>query len=193
MNPCTDTELLAAVARSDEAALRALHARHARATFAFVWRMLDNTADAEDAVTEAFHDVWLNASRFRGQSSVKTWILGIARHKALDILRARGDVAHEPIDEAVAEIAEDAGTPFDQLAELQRAEMVQRCMQALPPAQKESLHLALYEGLTLAEIAAVQGVPDNTVATRIHHAKRKLRECVARALGPGRAHLPDTD
>lgn len=179
-----DIDLITACARSDTRALRSLHARHARAAFAFALRMLGNEADADDAVAEAFYEVWRQASRFAGHSSVRTWILGIVRHKALDLLRSRGACLEDLLDDEEAACVADQGmTPFEWLAERQRVQIVAECMDALPAAQKESLRLALLEGMTLAEIAQVQGVPDNTVATRIHHGKRKLKDCVAAALG----------
>lgn len=179
-----DIDLITACACSDTLALRSLHARHARAAFAFALRMLGNEADADDAVAEAFYEVWRQASRFAGRSSVRTWILGIVRHKALDLLRARGVCLEDPLDDEVAAcIADEGMTPFEWLAERQHLQIVVECMDALPVAQKESLHLMLLEGMTLAEIAKVQGVPENTVATRIHYGKRKLKDCVAAALG----------
>lgn len=179
-----DADLIALCARGDKQALHDLHARHARAAFAFALRMLGNEADADDAVAEAFYEAWRQAGRFAGRSSVRTWLLGIVRHKALDLLRSRGTRGEDPLDDEEAVCVADAGmTPFEWLAERQQAQTVAECMDALPAAQKESLHLALLEGMTLAEIAAVQGVPANTVATRIHHAKRKLKDCVAAALG----------
>jgi RNA polymerase sigma-70 factor (ECF subfamily) len=179
-----DVDLIGACARGDTRALHALHARHARAAYAFAMRMLDNEADADDAVAETFYDVWRQAGRFAGRSSARTWILGIVRHKALDLLRSRGALREAPLDDGqVSSVADDSPTPFERLAERQRAQVLAECMDALPAAQKESLHLALIEGMTLAEIAQVQGVPENTVATRIHHAKRKLKACVAAALG----------
>ncbi|MEO1768013.1 RNA polymerase sigma factor [Thiobacter aerophilum] len=179
-----DGNLIARCAGGDTQALRALHACHARAAFAFAFRMLGNEADAEEAVSEGFYEVWRQADRFAGRSSVRTWILGIVRHKALDLLRARGARLEDPLDDEDAAFVTDPGeTPYEWLVERQRLEIVTECMDALPVAQKESLHLALIEGMTLAEIAQVQGVPANTVATRIHHAKRKLKDCVAAALG----------
>jgi RNA polymerase sigma-70 factor (ECF subfamily) len=179
-----DADLIAGCANGETRALGALHARHAHAAFAFAFRLLGNKADADDAVAEAFYEVWRQASRFAGRSSVRTWILGIVRHKALDFLRSRGACLEDPLDdEEAACVADEGMTPFEWLAERQRVQIVAKCMDALPAAQKESLHLMLLEGMTLAEIAQVQGVPDNTVATRIHHGKRKLKDCVAAALG----------
>jgi len=179
-----DHAIVAACAKGDSHALRSLHERHARAAYTFALRLLGNPADADDAVAEAFYEVWRSASKFANRSSVRTWILGIVRHKALDLLRARGARAEEAIEDALTDTLVDPGpTPFEWLAENQTWEMVDRCMQTLPVPQRESLHLFLLEGLSLQQIAQLQGVPDNTVATRIHHAKRKLKLCLTEALG----------
>lgn len=179
----TDVDLVSACSRGDVAALRQLHQRHARAAFAFAARMLGSEADAEEAVADAFFDVWRQASRFAGQSQVRTWILGIVRHKALDILRRRGVVVSEPLEEEViAALPDDSPSPDERWYSQQQWRIVEACLDALPPAQRECLYLTLVEGLTLAEIASLLGVPVNTVATRIHHAKRKLMACVGAAI-----------
>ncbi|MEW6695202.1 ECF RNA polymerase sigma factor SigE [Tepidimonas thermarum] len=179
-----DATLIAACASGDTRALQILHARHASAAFSFAWRMLGNEADADEVVADAFYEVWRQAGRFAGRSKVRTWILGIVRHKALDVLRSRQQFADNALSEDdLVSIVDDNPTPYEWLVEHQRMQVVAACMDALPAPQKECLHLALVEGMTIAEIARVVGVPDNTVATRIHHAKRKLKDCVARATG----------
>lgn len=174
----TDEQLLAAVVRGEEAALRELHRRHASAAVRFAWRVLGKQADAEDAAAEAFFDVWRQAGRFNGASRVRTWLLGIVRHKALDILRRRGGAMEAVDDEAAAQWDGDSvPDPQDGLALRQDVERLQRCFERLGPALREALYLAVVEGLTVAEIARIQDVPQGTVATRIHHARRKLRDC----------------
>lgn len=179
-----DQRLLTACAHGDETALNALHARHARAAFAFAHRLLNDVQEADEVVADAFLVLWQQASDFDARSQVRTWLLGIVRHKALDRLRRRNALPEVPLDDELADtFADDAPTPYDELARRQDAALVVRCLGELPLPQQEALHLALQEGLTLAQIAQLQQVPQNTVATRIHHAKRKLRDCVAHALG----------
>lgn len=173
----SDERLLAAVGRGQEAALRELHRRHAGAAMRFAWRMLDDAADAEDAVAEAFCDLWRQAPRFDGGSRVRTWLLGIVRHKALDLLRRRGTARAQDEDEAIAAVPAD-DDPQRHAAARQEAERVVDGFRRLAPAQREALYLAVVEGLTVAEIAQIQGVPQGTVATRIHHARRRLRACL---------------
>ncbi|MEW5887606.1 MAG: sigma-70 family RNA polymerase sigma factor [Pseudomonadota bacterium] len=179
LRDATDERLLAAVACGEEAALRELHRRHAGAAVRFAWRVLGDVADAEEAVADAFCDIWRKAHRFNGAARVRTWLLGIVRHKALDLLRRRRGGPMASLDEE-GEHLQDVGAapdPQDEVIRSQEAERVQRCFEKLNPAQREALYLAVVEGLTVAEIARIQDVPLGTVATRIHHARRKLREC----------------
>jgi len=149
----------------------------------FAWRRLDNEADAQDAVAETMLQVWHSAARFEGRSSVKTWVLGIAKYKIADVLRARGMVEMQDIEDMQDELPDDAPQVFEQLVQRQNAQLLSDCIAVLPDVQQECLHLAVLEGLSLADIGDMLGVPSNTVATRIHHAKIKLRTCVQRALG----------
>lgn len=178
-----DGDLLRACTRGDTHALQQLHQRHAAAAYAFARRVCGHDDDADDAVAEAFVELWRQAGRFAGQSSVRTWLLGIVRHKALDALRRRDPAASLDDEDDPIDLPDPGDGPYEQLAQKQQAEVLIACLEQLPPPQRECLHLALQEGLRLSDIARIQGVPDNTVATRIHHAKRKLRDCVARALG----------
>lgn len=94
--------------------------------------------------------------------------------------RARGD--EQPLDDAALEVADVGPSPYEALLARQNAAAVRQCMQALPAAQREALHLQWVEDLKLEEIARLTAAPANTVATRIHHAKRRLRDCLLRRL-----------
>ncbi|MBP7914686.1 MAG: sigma-70 family RNA polymerase sigma factor [Vitreoscilla sp.] len=167
---------------SSEAAMAQFYRALSGATFAFVQHRLDNPHDAEAVVVETMYEVWRVAGQFSGGSLVKTWLLGIARHKLLDNLRQRGQHRHEDIDDHAEALADDSATAFDQLAGQQQAEWVAQCMARLGDEHRESLHLLFYEGLSVAEIAEIQGVPDGTVKTRVFHAKKKIKACLARWL-----------
>ncbi len=180
-----DAALLAAMAQGDEQALTELHARHAKALFQFVYRLLGQDGDADEVVLDTLHEVWRQAGRFEARSSVRTWIFGIARHKALDRLRASGRIEWtSDEDEAVAALVDPSPTPFERLLASQEAERLSDCVDALPDAQREAFWLHIVDGLKLRELASVLMVPENTVATRVHHAKKRLRECLERHGSP---------
>lgn len=167
---------------SSEAAMAQFYRSLSGATFAFVQQRLDNSHDAEAVVVETMYEVWRVAGQFNGGSQVKTWLLGIARHKLLDSLRKRGLNRHDDIDDHADALVDDSASVFDQLADQQQAAWVAQCMARLGDEHRESLHLLFYEGMSVAEIAAVTGVPDGTVKTRVFHAKKKIKACLARWL-----------
>ncbi|MGL4766758.1 MAG: RNA polymerase sigma factor [Formosimonas sp.] len=166
----------------DEAALSQFYRSLSGCVFAFVLRRLEHTHDADSIVIDTMHEVWKKAGEFAGQSKVKTWVLGIARHKMLDVLRQRGMHPTDDIDAYGETLTDDAPTPFDKLVDKQREEWVAFCMGRLPLEQSESLHLLFYEGMSMVEIGAIQHCSDNTVKTRIFHAKKKIKACLARWL-----------
>lgn len=174
---CTE-QLLRLVAQGNEDAMQALYRREQRSVFAFAMQLVRSEEDAEDVVVETFLEVWRHAHRFAGQSKATTWILGIARHKALDRLRMRQHVLL-PEDEwrALEEsVAADNEPLFDRLLRERDAQSLHRCLLRLPAEQRECIQLVFFNEMGLADVAAMQGVPENTVKTRLFHARRKLRE-----------------
>ena len=172
--------LMGRVADADQRALADLYSQMNRKIFAFALRHVGDRDLAEGIVVETMFEVWKNASRFSGGSSVSTWILGIARHKALDEVRRRARFV--PYDEAVGmEMADECGSAFDGLVARETRLQLDTCIKRLPAEQQECIHLVFYEELSLAEIAQIQGVPENTVKTRLFHARRKLKILLGRS------------
>jgi RNA polymerase sigma-70 factor (ECF subfamily) len=165
--------LLVRIAAGQEAALAELHRGMARKVFGFAMRHLDDADAANAVVCDTFFSVWLTAASFTGASLASTWILGIARHKALDEVRRRARLVS--LDESAEPADEDAPLPCERLARDEQRQRVRACIGLLPVKQRECVHLVFFEELGLAEIAAIQGVPENTVKTRLYHARRKLR------------------
>jgi RNA polymerase sigma-70 factor (ECF subfamily) len=166
--------LLKQIIRREEQAMASFYKAFERNVYAFALRRLGNQGEAEEVAVETMHEVWKNAGRFRGDSQVRTWVLGIARHKLLDKLRARSQ-AYEELDETTP--SEDL-SGFDLLARRQRAQNVLKCLSHLPDEQRDCMHLVFYEELSLAEIAKIQNCPENTVKTRLFHARRKIKQCL---------------
>lgn len=170
--------LLAACARGDEQALAQLYQALSRTIYAFALKRLSHPEQAEEIVVETMYEVWRNAGRFAGQSRVSTWVLGIARHKLLDRLRQRAAVVIEELGDEAAAVADETPDAYLRLAQRQEARQIRDCLETLPDVQRESLHLVFYEDLSLAEIAEIQACPENTVKTRLFHARRKMRDCL---------------
>ncbi len=171
--------LLVRIGQGDEAAFRELYRAFSRRLYAYVIRKLGNEAQAEEIVADTLYEVWKAPARFRGESQFSTWLIGIARNKVLMAFRSRKpDAVYEDLQEIAEVIAsEDAGA-FEQLAQRQRREGVQHCMERLSDDHREAIHLVFYEGMSLAEVAQVQSCPENTVKTRLFHARQKLRNCL---------------
>ena len=175
--------LLERIGQADEAAFRELYRGHSQRVYAYVLRQLGDPTQAEEIVADTLYEVWRQPGRFRGDSQFSTLLIRIARNKLLMALRSRRpDAQHEDLD-AVAETlpSDDAGA-FEVLAQRQRQEGVRACMQRLSEEHREAVHLVFYEGMALAEVASIQGCPENTVKTRLFHARLKLKNCLATLL-----------
>jgi RNA polymerase sigma-70 factor (ECF subfamily) len=172
-----DEALIQEVARGNQLALRTLYNRHQVHVFRFILRIVRDRGQAEDALSEAFFDVWRRAGAYERRSSVSTWILGIARHKALTAVQAR---RFEPLDEVMARgIADPANNAEALMREKDRAATVRRCLAALSPEHSEIIDLVYYQEKSIKEIADSVGIPLNTVKTRMFHARRRLAALVA--------------
>lgn len=143
-------------------------------------RHLHEPPAAEEVLLETMFEVWRTANRFEGRSKVTTWVLSIAHNKAMDTRRRNSVLAdHMDIDEAHAHLPHAEDGAYQNVLGTQMQVQLDAALAALPVEQRECVHLAFFEGLQLDEIAEIQGVPLNTVKTRIFHAKRKLRERLA--------------
>ena len=166
--------LLKRIADGDEAAMQRLYEMFDRRIYAFCLNRLKDQSQAEEVVVDTLYEVWKHPMRFRGESKFSTWLIGIARHKLLNQLRARGP-QHAEIDE---EMPSDEADPSDIVAQSQRRESVLECMEKLPTEQRECMHLVFYEGYALLEVAEIQQCPENTVKTRLFHARQKIKNCL---------------
>jgi RNA polymerase sigma-70 factor (ECF subfamily) len=171
--------LLARIEQSDEAAFRELYRAFSRKLYAYTLRQLGDPAQAEEIVSDTLFEVWRAPTRFRGDSQFSTWLIGIARNKVLMAFRSRKpDTLHDDLDAVSEVVANDDQSAFDMLAQRERSEGVRTCMDKLSTEHRECIHLVFYEGLSLAEVASLQACPENTVKTRLFHARQKLKNCM---------------
>lgn len=172
--------LLERVAQRDEQAFLTLYRAHSRKLYAYALRQLSNEAEAEEVVSDTLYEVWSRPENFHGQSQFGTWLIGIARNKALMRLRSRYAA---PPSEDLADLEEllpsDTAGPFEQLAGRQQEHQVRHCLDRLAADQRECVHLVYFQGLSLGEIARLQACPEGTVKTRVFHARQKLRKCLS--------------
>ena len=169
-----DAELIRRVARGDREAFAALYDRHGAILFGILMRILRNRAEAEDVLQEAFLQIWQRAGSFdEARGRVVPWLALVARSRALDRLRARG-VRERTASELAAEA--DVPTPTTASIGNEDAPIVRRALGEIPEAQRSTLMLAYFEGLTQSEIAARQGKPLGTVKTHMRLGLIRLRE-----------------
>lgn len=172
MTDVRDSELVKRIAGGDQLALRTLFARHSARTFRYVLRLVGNEAIAEELTNETFLQAWRHAGDYRGQSEVSTWLIAIARNKALSKLRKRTDAA---LEDGVAEaIVDEADDPEVELAKRGKAEVMRACIARLSDAHREIVDLVYYQEKSVAEAAEILGIPENTVKTRMFHARKQL-------------------
>jgi RNA polymerase sigma-70 factor (ECF subfamily) len=168
----SDEVLTARIADGDRRAMELLYARHHVRVFRFVLRLVRDESTAEDITTEVFLDVWRHADRFEGRSAVSTWVLGIARFKALSALRRR---PLEQFDDQTAKAIEDpADSPATALEKKDTSTIIRRCLTELPVQHREIIDLAYYHEKSLEEVAEIVGIPKNTVKTRMLRARIRL-------------------
>ncbi len=175
----TDEMLLERIATGDRSAMHTLYARHNVRVYRFVLRMLRDVTATEDLVSQVFLDVWRTASQFEGRSQVSTWLLSIARFKALTALRQR---KYEDIDQdEVMDVADSADTPESALDRSRTSEILRACVAKLSPAHREIVNLVYYHEKSVEEVAGIVGIPASTVKTRMFYARKALADLLKNA------------
>ena len=175
----SDAELLRGVGQHDSHALEALYDRHHQVAFGLALRVLRSQHLAEDVVQEAFLAVWRQGATYHaGRGTVRNWLLSIVHHRAVDYLRRR-HVAQPPT--ALDETMPDTERPevWEQAARNVEWDGVRAAIVALPPAQRRTIELAYFSGLTCQEVATRMHVPVGTVKGRTRLALQKLRLLLA--------------
>ncbi len=167
-----DTELLDRIAGGDKLAIKVLFARHSVRVYRFVLRFVNDEALAEDVVNDVFVDVWRKADRFGGNSQVSTWILGIARLKALSLLRRRKNEALDDVEAAT--IPDTADDPEIAMQKKDRVAILRECMSHLSHDHRQIIDLVYYHDSSIVEVAEIIGVPENTAKTRMFHARKRM-------------------
>jgi RNA polymerase sigma-70 factor, ECF subfamily len=175
----SDDMLIRRIAEGDQLAMRTLFGRHRVPLYRWLLRLVGDEALAEDLLSELFLDVWRQAASFEARSSVSTWLLAIARYKALSARRRRTDA--ELDDELASKLADAADDPERVLQKKDRAEVLRRSLTRLSPEHGEVIDLVYYHGKSVKEVAEIIGIAEATVKTRMFYARKKLAALVATA------------
>ena len=159
--------------------MQVLFARHHVRVYRFALRLVRDESKAEDLISEIFLDVWRQAGRFEARSAVSTWLLAIARFKALSALRRKPD---EELDDETALAIEDAAdNPETALAKKDKSAIIRNCLIGLSAEHREIIDLVYYHEKSVEEVAEIVGIPQNTVKTRMFYARKKLAELLKAA------------
>jgi RNA polymerase sigma-70 factor (ECF subfamily) len=175
----SDKDLIARIAGQDQQAIEVLFARYQVRVFRFIQRRVRSEAIAEELTNEVFMEVWRSAAKFEGRSSLTSWMLGIAHNKAVSMLRKRRD--DELDDDAARAIEDDADDPEVTAQKTDKGARLRACLDRLSNDHKTIVDLVYYQEMSIAEVAEIVGIPENTVKTRMFYARKKLSEFLKEA------------
>ena len=167
-NGSTERSLLDRIAQRERDALAELYERYHARLFRFVYRFTRSHAESDELVNDIMLVVWNSAGKFRGDSKVSTWILGIAYRQSLRRLSRKQVAVVQEIDPD--EFADQTNSV------LEREDWVRNALDSLPAAQRLTLYLVFYAGLSYEEVARVTDCPVNTVKSRMFHARKRMKE-----------------
>ena len=168
----SDEVLIAKIAAGNRLTMQALFARHNVRIYRFVLRMVGDNGLAEDLTSEVFLSVWQQAHRFEARSAVTTWLLAIARYKALAELRRRPQAASS--ERESTDISDPADTPDVAFEIKHRGEILRKCLARLSREHREVIDLVYYHEKSVQEVAEIIGIGGNTVKTRMFYARKQL-------------------
>jgi RNA polymerase sigma-70 factor, ECF subfamily len=176
-----DEDLMHLVRRGQAPAFEVIYERHASAAFSLAYRIVGTRNGAEDVSQEAFLSLWRSGARYdRRRGSVRTWVLGIVHHRAIDFLRRAG--VHDRRragDEGVEERFEAPERTDVEVARRDEARTVRAAMDELPRDQRQVIELAYFGGFTHTEIAGLLSAPIGTIKGRMRLGLSKMRDQLA--------------
>ena len=181
-----DRDLMAELAQGNQAALRALADRYGERIYRYALRLTGSQSTAEELSNDVLLEAWRSAHRFAGRSKLSTWLLGIARHRALNANRGKRGIIVSLDDDPTAgatieaELVQD-GSHNVMAHELDRPRLkkiLTEALKNLSAEHRDVLELTFYHGCTYQEIAEIVGCPQATVRTRMHYAKQKLHKAL---------------
>lgn len=178
--PATDEALIARIAGGDQGAFRLLFTAYGERVFRYAHRLISDVSKAEEVTNDVMLEVWKSAARFEGRAKVSTWILGITRHMALNAVRNK---QLDTVSEDKAPAVEDEMQTERPARERDRAalrEGIRQALTRLSPEHRDVIELTFFHCRRYDEIAKIVGCPENTVKTRMFHARKQLQSMLAR-------------
>jgi RNA polymerase sigma-70 factor (ECF subfamily) len=172
-----DEDLMHLVRRGQASAFEVIYERHASAAFSLAYRIVGTRGGAEDVSQEAFLNLWRSGARYdRNLGSVRTWVLGIVHHRAIDFLRRSAVHAkRRASDEGMEERFESSERTDVEVARRDEARTVRAALDGLPREQRQVIELAYFGGFTHTEIADMLSAPIGTIKGRMRLGLSKMR------------------
>lgn len=180
-----DEELMPLIGEKDSRAFEVFYDRHGGAVYSLAYRIVGERAAAEDVTQEAFISIWRSGARFdRTRGSVRSWVLGIVRNRAIDALRSRAGKAPKLAfdDEAIIEQRPAAELTEQEALRRETASEIDGALRAIPGEQSQVIALAYFGGFSHSEIARMLEVPMGTVKGRMRLGLEKIRGELAEGL-----------
>jgi RNA polymerase sigma-70 factor (ECF subfamily) len=178
LTPAELVWLIAAVAKGDQVAFEQLYAATRSKLFGVVLRILRRQDLAEEVVQEAYVKIWNNAGQFNpGQSSPITWMASIARNRAIDVVRKRGEASIEE-EPAAMEVAAETVDPLAKREMTEDLKRLLECVGRLEPDRQKLVLLAYYNGWSREQLAEKFSAPVNTVKTWLRRSMMDIRQCL---------------
>ncbi len=168
-----EIELIARLCKSDESALEELYHIYYSRLFRFVARVIRRDDLIDEVINDVMYTVWEKAATYDKQCKLSTWIFGIAFNKARQTLRNATQTNHESLEE-IDEDSSWLGTHDTGMRQLETDDWLSSALNTLSPEHRAVIELTYYEGLHYSEIAIIMKCPENTVKTRMHHARKKM-------------------
>ena len=176
-----DEELMVLLRDGNPDAFEAVYDRHGAPAYSLAYRIVGDRVVAEDVTQEAFLSIWRSRVRYdQERGSVRTWVLGIVHHRAIDALRRNSPhVRHQTSDEGIEERHEAPDRTDAEVARRDEAREVREALDTLPENQFEVVRLAYFGGFSHTEIAKMLDEPVGTVKGRMRLGLEKLRRVLA--------------
>ena len=171
--PTLEAFWLERIADRDKRAFEALYTEFAPRVFRFAVRMINDETKAEEVVNDVMVEVWKSAGQFKGRSAASTWIFSIARHRALNAIRGK-KVSTTALDDA-RDVKDEGEDPMTATDENITQTLLKEAINHLSTEHREVVELTFFQGLNYKEIAQIAQCPENTVKTRMFHARKKLK------------------
>lgn len=181
MSRDNEFEIIKAIGKGDEKAFADLYCLYENRIYRFIKIKLNDSFEAADILHETFLAVWQNAGKFKGQSKVSTWLFGIAHNKAVDRIRKKKPMLID--EENFPEIADTSPDAVSCLLTEENNQHIRFCLEKLKSAHKAVIELAFFDDMNYGEIAEILACPENTVKTRMFHAKQNMKHCLQQRMG----------